>query len=38
VRCDIGAFELETTITVNIDIKPGSFPNSINPNGSGTNP
>ena len=28
--CDIGAFELITIITAEIDIKPGSFPNSIN--------
>ena len=31
-NCDIGAFELEqSTIPVEIDIKPGSDPNSINP-------
>ncbi len=36
--CDIGAFELVQTITVSIDIKPGSFPNSINPTSNGKIP
>jgi len=37
--CDIGAFELlATTVTVAIDIKPGGFPNAINPASNGTIP
>jgi hypothetical protein len=36
--CDIGAYEVEAEITVAIDIKPGSFPNSINPKSKGVIP
>ena len=36
--CDIGAYEVEAEITVAIDIKPGSFPNSINPQSKGVIP
>jgi len=36
--CDIGAFELVLTLTVAIDIKPGGFPNPINPQSKGTIP
>jgi hypothetical protein len=38
--CDIGAYELEaeTEMTVAIDIKPGSYPNSINPRSKGVIP
>jgi hypothetical protein len=37
--CDTGAFEFVLqTLTVAIDIKPGEFPNPINPRSSGTTP
>ena len=38
VACEIGAYEVEAEITVAIDIKPGSFPNSINPKSKGVIP
>lgn len=38
VICDIGAIEFIPRITVAIDIKPGSFPNSINPRSRGVIP
>jgi hypothetical protein len=37
-RCDIGAFEFDATPTaleVTVDIKPGEFPNTINPKSNG---
>lgn len=36
--CDIGSYEAEYEIAVTIDIKPGSFPNSINPKSKGVIP
>ena len=36
--CDIGAVELVLTLAVAIDIKPGDFPNPINPSSNGSIP
>jgi hypothetical protein len=39
VACDIGAFELQPQArTVALDIKPGTFPNTINPKSNGVIP